>query len=177
MSRSVRRNRRSAVGISRGPDAPEEERPRAERIRVEREDGRFGRAKSRHAFRTDDDFVIVGLERRSRRNGNLRRERPGRERRASLRDRLAGAVHQGRLELPSSSPIVSVRRAPRQLGNGSHDRPRARASTPRTPARAAAARVRSWRATTAPGHHLASDVSGGATEVIGLTASPAFAAR
>ena len=102
-------------------DPPEEERPRAERIRVEREDGRLGRAKSRHAFRTDYDFVIVGLERRSRRNGNLRRERPGRESRASLRDRLAGAVHQGRLELPAFSPIVSVRRAPRQLGNGSHD--------------------------------------------------------
>ena len=91
-------------------EAPEEQRAGAERVGLEREDERLGRAERSHALRANQHFVVARLERRRRRDRDLRRERARLERRAPLRDRLAFA--RSAAWHPPVRPCSNRRRSP-----------------------------------------------------------------
>ena len=155
----------------RGGRAPEEHRACAERIGIEREDDRLGRSERGHTLRANQHLVIARLERRRRRDRNLRDERAGLQRCAPFRDRLTGGAHQRGLHLPALAPIVAARRAARHFGDRANDR-RALARPRRRRLHAQRQLSRKRRqATTAPVRApCASDVSTDVVAVIGFTA-------
>ena len=112
MSRSVRRNRKSAVGISRGPirlknNVPV---PRGSASSVKMTDSVDPSADA--PFVRIKTLVIARFQRCRRRDRNLRDERPGLERCAPFRNRLAGGAHSVASTcppLPQSSPVAVLR--------------------------------------------------------------------
>ena len=169
-SRSVRRNRKICRRDFSRTDPPEEQRAGAERRGVERKDDRLGRSERGHTLRANQAPCNRRLERRRRRDRDLRDER---SRAPALRSLSQSAYLRSSSASPPPARPCSNRRPSPCCAALRRRRERSRhvpMSTPPTPARATATLAKTRPATTAPAR-------ASATSPCRPTSSPSSASR